>query len=78
MWLRCSGTDQLCCSEETQPPPYLWLSACVVQDGHGVRIGNSMTYQSGPKHPGQVSHIHLSVDALRDPWGETDTILTHL
>lgn len=51
-------------SEEPWPSLYLGLSARVVQDGHGVWVRNSVTHQSGTKHPGQVSHIHLSVDAL--------------
>lgn len=46
---------------------YPWLSVCVIQDGHGVRVGNSMTYKSRAKHPGQVVHTHLGVHTLRDP-----------
>lgn len=56
-------------SEEPRPSLYLWLSARVVQDGHGVWVRNSVAHQSGTKHPGQVSHIHLSVDALWDSGG---------
>lgn len=65
------------CSDSLYP----WLSACVMQDGHRVWVGNSMTHKSRAKHPGQVVHIHLSVHTLRDPgkrggWKLSDS-LTH-
>lgn len=46
---------------------YPWLSVCVMQDGHGVRVRDSMTYKSGAKHPGQVVYVHLVFYTLRHP-----------
>jgi len=46
---------------------YPWLSAGVVQDGHGVRVGHRVTHQSRAEHPGQVVHVHLGVHTQRDP-----------
>ncbi|TNN35277.1 hypothetical protein EYF80_054562 [Liparis tanakae] len=49
------------------PSLYPWLSAGVVQDGHGVGVGHRVTHQSRAEHPGQVVHVHLGVHTLRDP-----------
>lgn len=38
-----------------------WLSAGVVQDGHGVWVWDGMTHQGGSKHSCQIGDVHLGV-----------------
>lgn len=56
---------------------YPWLSVCVMQDGHRVWVGNSVTHKSRAKHPGQVVHVHLSLHTLRDPGKREGWNITH-
>ncbi len=59
MFRQSNFLTKACCHQA-----YLRLSFGVLQDGHGVRVGNCVTQNSWSKHSSQVTDVHTSVQTV--------------